>query len=653
MGFSAEDEALKFSKKYNEALTSVRDKVKTGEIQMLATHTLPTTTGSATPTLSACSLGPHFPEGMPRRISKVLCQEELDDSCHFTEHGWSSWSCSRPDGWPTLTDEWQAWVPRMEHFYADHWKRIGIYDTIKLTEQDIVVEKPLLAAALCFWSSATNTMNLLLGPMSPTVMDMCILIGLQPTGAEIGPSHKFPTTFRDSLLPPKRAKDHDKEAKTEAIKASKRSRNYGSLYKKYAVVDSELANRRPVGKDEHTAFLYYWLCKYVFCSRARQCPPDYAILADALASGTRLALSPFVLANLYRNLHNIVTNDMDLNVGGPLWVFQLWLRAYFPHTSASALETGHGMFYGRQLMAASSSFMPLEKCFAMFYTSRNFKDLRPCYTQWRLAFLASNKESEKNLSDEEWRKSWGSFVISRDLHHGLTLNAHSKPGVEVYLPNYFARQFGCIQSCPVLYNNSLNLLTSWRRKVHTKDMCDSVSRRYHDRLNRFKLEGFQSNSAATPTFVSWWVDFSTKFVDPEYKDMFTERIVRGVGDILLNQTSHKRKRASVSHCNELSTPRQRSSVRIEEIFDENSPMSSNNGSDHFIGSAAHDDYADGYDENLNSESANEDDVDITSSHSLPCSSQNRNHQVTILSKTRICLLTAALLSRNTYLDSLT
>ncbi|CAL9011522.1 unnamed protein product [Prunus brigantina] len=47
------------------------------------------------------------------------------------------------------------------------------------------MDRSLLSAALCFWSSATNTMNLRFGMMTPTVLDMAALFGLSPLGVEV------------------------------------------------------------------------------------------------------------------------------------------------------------------------------------------------------------------------------------------------------------------------------------------------------------------------------------------------------------------------------------------------------------------------------------------------------------------------------------
>ncbi|KAM2560624.1 hypothetical protein COP2_012650 [Malus domestica] len=53
------------------------------------------------------------------------------------------------------------------------------------------------------------------------------------------------------------------------------------------------------------------------------------LVAEALASGHSLALSPANLANLLHCLAETTINKINPHQNGPLWVFQLWLQVYF------------------------------------------------------------------------------------------------------------------------------------------------------------------------------------------------------------------------------------------------------------------------------------------------------------------------------------
>ncbi|CAL2259841.1 unnamed protein product [Prunus armeniaca] len=122
---------------------------------------------------------------MPERLVAHL-KNNLVDLSAFDGGDFQDWNVARPQPqWPTSTPDWEKWLSRMEHFFGQQWKDQGIYHLIKLFDRPLVMDRSLLAAALCFWSSATNTMNLRFGMMTPTVLDMAALFGLSPLGVEV------------------------------------------------------------------------------------------------------------------------------------------------------------------------------------------------------------------------------------------------------------------------------------------------------------------------------------------------------------------------------------------------------------------------------------------------------------------------------------
>ncbi len=58
----------------------------------------------------------------------------------------------------------------------------------------------------------------------------------------------------------------------------------------------------PVSSDEHTAFLWYWLCYSLFCTRSQKMNRDFLPIAMALANGLKLALGPYFLVFLYHEI---------------------------------------------------------------------------------------------------------------------------------------------------------------------------------------------------------------------------------------------------------------------------------------------------------------------------------------------------------------
>ncbi|CAL8993896.1 unnamed protein product, partial [Prunus brigantina] len=263
------------------------------------------------------------------------------------------------------------------------------------------MDRSLLSAALCFWSSATNTLNLRFGMMTPTVLDMAALFGLSPLGVEVNAA----------LVAPEAAGSFKAAWPTVAKLAGGKAKNmlnYSSFYGNFGVEDNP--------DDDSIAPL-----------------GEFAHLADYLAQGGRLALGPFLLGHIYRTLHDVVTDGMKPKHGGPLWAFQFWLQAYFPELRAAVNP---------------ADTEPLANAFAR--APRKHNASISCYK-----FFYELTER----TGSQFRGDLGSFLVARDLHCGL-----SKAGAEVYLPHFVARQFGLIQTAP-LPPLSINRLSSWRADV--------------------------------------------------------------------------------------------------------------------------------------------------------------------------------------------
>ncbi|KAM5586672.1 hypothetical protein ABKV19_005545 [Rosa sericea] len=463
-----------------------------------------------------CILGPHYYAGMPSAVKEVLESSLVDTSCLAHGASWSTWSIELklPQVWPKLTPEWTKWVPRMEHFFGQEWKKYGIYDSIKVTEQEIQMDRPLLAASLCFWSSATNTINLPLGPMTPTLLDMAAIFGFRPNGVAVCATTKFPTSFHTSLRP--KAVKNDKKAKDEADVKAKQLLNYSTFYATHAVDEEVTENRRqPPKPHEHAAFLLYWLCKFVFCAKSNKCTFEFAGIAEALSAGMPLALGPFILARLYRTLRNVVVDNMNLDIGGPLWMFQVWVQTYFHQLRPPCLPFAPTMTLGRQIIPIGIHTHSAAECFGFFFSKKSMSkdEFAICYSRDHPSCLAIDISTlwEKKL-DLDVILSWGSILIPRDLNHGLK-GTVGRYGVEVYLPNFVARQLGFIQSCPALFLMSRNHFSSWRDGFTRTSQCSAVSNYYEEQFGKFERSGLKPrcpDHRATPHFQAWWSTFIMK-----------------------------------------------------------------------------------------------------------------------------------------------
>ncbi|CAL2238241.1 unnamed protein product [Prunus armeniaca] len=109
----------------------------------------------------------------------------FQSSSALASHTWVSknLSCSFPSSEVRNSlVKWADWIDRLFPRYGAHCKRAGIYDAILLFKQSINRDESLLAAALCFWNSGSNTFDFRVGPMAPTLLDMAQIFGFRPHG---------------------------------------------------------------------------------------------------------------------------------------------------------------------------------------------------------------------------------------------------------------------------------------------------------------------------------------------------------------------------------------------------------------------------------------------------------------------------------------
>ncbi|KAM1136701.1 hypothetical protein TB1_034161 [Malus domestica] len=105
---------------------------------------------------------------------------------------------------------------------------------------EVILDKELLLAALCFWCSATNTMVLPFGPIGPTIFDITAILGTSPTGIPIDAALSgYPSNLDLKALFDKRALEMlsgegQGPSKEEVHKLYKNFFNYSTLYLYFA-----------------------------------------------------------------------------------------------------------------------------------------------------------------------------------------------------------------------------------------------------------------------------------------------------------------------------------------------------------------------------------------------------------------------------------
>ncbi|CAL2230066.1 unnamed protein product [Prunus armeniaca] len=407
----------------------------------------------------SCLLGPSVEGGMPERLA-VHLKDNLVDLSAFDQGDYQDWNVKRPQQqWLTSTSDWEKWLPRMEHFFSQQWKAQGIYHLIKLFDRSIVMDRSLLAAALSFWSSATNTMNLRFGMMTPTVLDTAVLFGLSPLGVEVNAA----------LVAPEAVGSFKAAWPTLTRLAGSKAKNmlnYSSFYNNFS---------------------------------ANKVTLEFTHLADYLAQGGRLTLGPFLLGHIYRVLHDVVTDGMKPKHGGPLWAFQFLLQAFFPKLIGATTVADT-----KPLARAPRKHNTMAFYFKFFYelTERTGSQFWVCLARPYPLFLAHDLSViPDGKTENELREIWGSFLVARDLHCGL-----SKVGAEVYLPHCVAQQFGLIQTVP-LFPLSTNRLSSWRANVSQSNGVAWISFQLQKGMTFLTLRPWKRRNVFDEDGRVWYEDF--------------------------------------------------------------------------------------------------------------------------------------------------
>nr|CBG76433.1 OO_Ba0013J05-OO_Ba0033A15.20 [Oryza officinalis] len=205
--------------------------------------------------------------------------------------------------WPSKLTGFRTWYKWIAAAKQIHWDEIGIGQCIALSLADTKKNEPLMSAATYFWSSTLNAFLFRQGPMTPTLIDIKMLTGLDihseinPFNLLINSSHKL---------------------KTKKIGG----------WSGYVAEHMETGS---VSEREHVAFLTLWLERFAFCGST--CGPTLNCqhLAQALVEKRQFSLDRYLLGAVYRLLHS-ATQDLMLKRtvahGGPWWFIQLWLTIY-------------------------------------------------------------------------------------------------------------------------------------------------------------------------------------------------------------------------------------------------------------------------------------------------------------------------------------
>ena len=175
---------------------------------------------------------------------------------------------------------------------SDHWDEIGISQALALTAANMARNEPMMATATYFWCTAMNAFLFSQGPMTPTLLDITMITGLDITSSANLSSLNTQLTH---------------EFKTRSIGG------WGGYIAKYMGTGS-------VTPREETAFIMMWLEKFLFCG-PRCCPTaNWQRIAENLVEKKHFPLGKYLLGYLYQTLNTAIdkmASGKIIGIGGP------------------------------------------------------------------------------------------------------------------------------------------------------------------------------------------------------------------------------------------------------------------------------------------------------------------------------------------------
>lgn len=202
--------------------------------------------------------------------------------------------------------------------YQSVWKKNGIYEAIMGSTYKIQRHKELMFGLAEKWNRHTNTFVFPWGEATITLEDMMVLGGFSVLGESVLTQidDKEFVDIENSLTASL------KEGATKAVR----------IISTKAWLEHFM--RRESYKLEHEAFLSFWLSEFVFPADNYLVEPWVFPIASLLSKGTRIALAPALLSNIYKNLtlgkSRLITSteseleEIALNLYAPFQLVQLW-----------------------------------------------------------------------------------------------------------------------------------------------------------------------------------------------------------------------------------------------------------------------------------------------------------------------------------------
>ncbi|XVF77521.1 hypothetical protein PTKIN_Ptkin14bG0051300 [Pterospermum kingtungense] len=345
-------------------------------------------------------------------------------------------------GWRYPQKNWKTWVVKMASLHESTWKKAGIFEAIMNSTYKIVRNPDLVFGVAEKWCHETQSFVFSWGEATITLEDVMIIGGYSVLGSPV-----FTSVETEEMKGTwEKLENARKEIYTGKCKKVYQSQWLG----KFMYSDSEI---------EHEAFLALWLSRFVL-------PSSYDVVAKCvfpiaihLARGTRIALAPAVLANIYRDLswlkQNIVASTLlvepncddkhvalAITLWSPLTLVQVWIweRFWDFRPKPNLIDNGeprlalwHGLKCKVQNVRSVLDSAKERFDWRPYVRKITFWDCPKYYVDNAMWISIDSSVDDELLSFA--RCLWASELVGLDY-------------IEQYLPHRVALQFGMDQDIP-------------------------------------------------------------------------------------------------------------------------------------------------------------------------------------------------------------
>ncbi|XP_051130630.1 uncharacterized protein LOC127251097 [Andrographis paniculata] len=404
-------------------------------------------------------------------------------------------------------DLYRAWYRRVAEHFQTQWRSQKIDQAILLSTMPINLHEKVLLAMSAFWNAENGTFLFPSGPFGPTLMDVAMIAHLPIVGED----------------PVMGALDGQEPSEDHPGWSLQSVKEWG--WTKFAT-DQQGAPGTPVTDREHTAFILFWLCRYIIVSPSKSVLPSHLDLAIHIASGRFFSLGTLFLANLFEGLTRVslrlTDNDnrkLDTAASGPFWFLELWSRLYFPNAfnlgSPPTMPTSEkhlGLVLNR-LCSGRNKLQSSDPIITAILTDTRSNSRFSMYKKYAgyapdhfWPFPVPNPlPTPEPCPHPTYPFAWDVALKPRSLFSSKKLDKKGQKTFYTfnYEPQFMARQFGCCQGIPGPVACPQIIFQSPDRRVLPNSIPSYISQLTTYIISNSYIP-FRSNPEIVDTFNEWW-----------------------------------------------------------------------------------------------------------------------------------------------------